>query len=110
MKRSALVLVMAGAVALMVSGPLQAQANNPWIHVQVDEAGDESSKVRVNLPLSVVQAALRLAPDKIVSHGHFHLPVKTVNAKQADSDRHSSPASQDGRAGEHLVAVAAVRR
>jgi hypothetical protein len=73
MKRSALVLVMVGAVAFLVGGPLQAETSSPWIHVQVDEAGDDSSKVRVNLPLSVVQAALRLAPDKIMSDGHFHL-------------------------------------
>ncbi len=73
MKRSALVLVMVGVVAVLVGGPLQAETGSPWIHVQVDEAGDDSSKVRVNLPPSVVQAALRLAPDKIISDGHFHL-------------------------------------
>ena len=74
MMRSASVLVMVGAMALLVGSPGQAETKGPWIHVEVDEAGDDSSKVRVNLPLSVVQAALRLAPDKLVSDGHFHLP------------------------------------
>jgi hypothetical protein len=43
-----------------------------WLHVRVDEPRRES-KVNVNLPLSVVEAALKAAPEKVVSDGRIHL-------------------------------------
>jgi hypothetical protein len=58
-------------LALLVAVPLFAQT--PWIHVEVDETGDDDTRVRVNLPLSVVQVALEAAPDKIISDGQLHL-------------------------------------
>src|SRR5438046_2779465 len=72
MKRQAWVL-MAGAALAMASGvPVQAQTKTAWIHVRVEEPRNDS-KVSVNLPLTVVQAALALAPEKIVSEGRIHL-------------------------------------
>ena len=44
----------------------------PWLHVRVEEPSRES-KVNVNLPLSVVEAALKAAPEKVVSNGRLHL-------------------------------------
>ncbi len=87
MKHSASILLLVGAVALLSSGPAQAETSSPWIHVEVDEAGENSSKVRVNLPLTVVRAALRLAPDKLVSDGHFHLPDNDHDLSVADMRR-----------------------
>ena len=48
----------AGALALSVAagGALAQEAATPWIHVRVEEA--KGTKVNVNLPLPVVQAAL----------------------------------------------------
>lgn len=69
--------IFAGALALSVAagGALAQEAATPWIHVRVEEA--KGTKVNVNLPLPVVQAALELAPDKIIEkqqirlhHGH----------------------------------------
>jgi hypothetical protein len=51
--------------------PLLAQT--PWIHVEVDEAGEDQAHVKVNLPLSIVQLAWKLAPEKFINDGHFHL-------------------------------------
>ena len=59
------------ALALLVAMPLFAQT--PWIHVEVDETGEDDTRIRVNLPLSVVQVALEAAPDKIISDGELHL-------------------------------------
>ena len=59
------------ALALLVAAPLFAQI--PWIHIAVDETGEDDTRVNVNLPLSVVQIALAAAPEKIISHGEFHL-------------------------------------
>ena len=60
------------AVCLAINGRLEAQAK-PWIHIEVTEEGASESKVHVNLPLSVVQVALDVAPEKIVSDGHIHI-------------------------------------
>ena len=58
-------------LALAIATPLFAQT--PWIHVEVDETGEDDTRVRINLPLSVVQVALEAAPDKIISDGDLHL-------------------------------------
>ena len=58
-------------LALAVATPLFAQT--PWIHIAVEETGEDDTRVNVNLPLSVVQIALAAAPDKIISHGELHL-------------------------------------
>ena len=66
MKRPLLV-----ALALAVATPLFAQT--PWIHISVEETGEDDTRVNINLPLSVVQLALEAAPDKIISDGKLHL-------------------------------------
>ena len=43
-----------------------------WLHVRVEEP-KQRSRVHVNLPLPVVEAALRAAPDAIASEGRIHL-------------------------------------
>ena len=63
--------LLATAVAFVTATPLFAQT--PWIHVAVDESGDETTKVNVNLPLSVVRVAVQAAPDHIISEGKLHL-------------------------------------
>jgi hypothetical protein len=54
-----------------MTAPILAQT--PWVHVEVDEGGDDNTHVRVNLPLSVVQVALEAAPEKILENGQIHL-------------------------------------
>jgi hypothetical protein len=62
-------LALAGATA----GTVAAQtAPTAWLHVRVEEARD-SSKVSVNLPLSVVEAVLKASPEIIEKHGKIHL-------------------------------------
>jgi 2,4-dienoyl-CoA reductase-like NADH-dependent reductase (Old Yellow Enzyme family) len=76
-------LVVAGVVGM---GAVQARTSGDgaeatgatgapaWLHVRVDEHG-KSSKVRVNVPLSVVEAALEAAPAKIVDKGRIKLDL-----------------------------------
>jgi hypothetical protein len=77
-------LVVAGVVGL---GVAQARTNGAsaaettdasgapaWLHVRVDEHG-KSSKVRVNVPLTVVEAALEAAPAKIVDKGRIKIDL-----------------------------------
>src|SRR5205085_10267553 len=73
-----LALAAGGALLLVTSAGSAAQGNSPasgrraWVHVRVEEEG-HGSKVAVNLPISVVDAALQAAPETIVADGHIHL-------------------------------------
>ena len=65
------VLLIAIAALLLMTSPILAQT--PWVHVEVQEGGDDDTHVRVNLPLSVVQIALEAAPKKFLEDGKIHL-------------------------------------
>jgi hypothetical protein len=70
MKRSILLIPAAAALALVPA--TTAWAQNPWLHVRVEEPSKET-KVHVNLPLTVVEAALSAAPERIISEGKIHI-------------------------------------
>jgi hypothetical protein len=71
-------LGLAGLAAMVLAGTTgMARAQGPgakgaWVHVRVEEA-NRQSKVSVNLPISVVNAALQVAPEEFMSNGHIHL-------------------------------------
>jgi len=69
------------AVTLALTLPAAAQqaANTPWVHVSVVEQGDKATTVKVNLPLSAVEVALAVAPDKIAQKGRLKLSSKDVS-------------------------------
>jgi hypothetical protein len=70
-KRAVLTGLLLSAVVAIPALRLAAQPTaTPWVHIRVDEPG-KSSKVSVNLPLTVVQAALKSAPDTLGSHGRI---------------------------------------
>jgi hypothetical protein len=77
--------VSGGLAALVLVGAVQAsgQTAGPWLHVRVEEPRRQS-KVAVNLPLSVVEVALRAAPDNTVPLGHFNLDHHRHDLKVAD--------------------------
>lgn len=60
------------AVALLPASGALAQAGPAWLHVRVEEA-DKSSKVRVNIPMTVVEAVLKASPAIIEEHGKLKL-------------------------------------
>lgn len=61
----------AAVLATVLAAPAFAQAPTPWVHVRVQEARQDS-RVSVNLPMSVVQAMIAAAPDKVVARGKVH--------------------------------------
>lgn len=66
-------LVAAGAMAAPAArGAAPGADSTAWLHVRVDEPG-KSSRVRVNLPLAVVEAALKAAPETIGTEGKIHI-------------------------------------
>jgi hypothetical protein len=60
------------ALALLPAAGARAQTSNAWLHISVDEA-HKASKVRVNLPMTVVEVALKATPQIIEEHGKVHL-------------------------------------
>lgn len=50
----------------------QGGSASTWLHVRVEE-GHKASKVSVNLPMSVVEAALQMAPEAIAREGRFQI-------------------------------------
>jgi hypothetical protein len=75
------VMLAAGIATLALSAPAAAQT--PWLHIRVEEGGKQS-RVHVNLPFSVVEAALKAAPDSVVSKGQLHLGSKEHRLSIAD--------------------------
>jgi hypothetical protein len=59
-----------GGVAMAQKGSAGASQNAAWVHVRVEET-DRASRVSVNLPMPVVEAALSAAPDTIVKDGRI---------------------------------------
>src|SRR5260370_26526227 len=101
-------LGLAGVLALMVAAPVGSEAPRAgaWLHVRVDES-NRQSKVSVNLPISVVDAALQAAPENIMSNGHIHLARmgkhdlsvsdlrKATNEMKATADAELAPAEDE---------------
>ena len=65
-------LALGGAAAGATVLHAQGGTAPAWLHVRVEE-GERGSKVSVNLPLTVVEAALSAAPDVIAADGKFHI-------------------------------------
>jgi hypothetical protein len=59
------------ALALLPAASVSAQQAGAWLHVRVEEA-HKASKVNVNLPMTVVEAALKSTPELIEEHGKVH--------------------------------------
>ena len=74
------------ALALVPGARLHAESPTPWLHVRVEEPG-KGSKVHVNLPLNVVEVALKAAPDAIGSHGRIHFGREGTGMAVADFRR-----------------------
>jgi hypothetical protein len=59
-------------LALLPTADALAQTSAVWLHVRVEESL-KPSKVTVNLPLTVVEAAMQAAPELIEKHGKMHM-------------------------------------
>src|SRR5262245_3383547 len=78
------VLMVAGAGAGSAArGSASDSGGTAWLHVRVEEPG-KGSKVHVNLPLPVVEAALKAAPETIESEGHIHFGRHGRDMRLAD--------------------------
>jgi len=58
--------------AALCAAPINAQSGTPWLHVRVEEKKD-TTKVSVNIPLSVVEAVLKASPEFFEKHGKIRI-------------------------------------
>jgi hypothetical protein len=73
MKTALMAAVVAAAAVSGASGRVAASdSSTGWLHVRVEEQG-KNTRVRVNLPLTVVEAALKAAPETVSAHGKIHI-------------------------------------
>jgi hypothetical protein len=75
--------ILAGAMLVLAGVRGEAQSGSPWLHIRVEEV-DRQSRVHVNLPLTVVEAALKAAPETLSSHGKLHLGKGVRSLSLAD--------------------------
>jgi len=80
--------LMAASLAVgLLSVPGRAAENKTaWIHVRVEEPGKDS-KVNVNVPLPVAEAALALAPETVDRSAHIHLGPRCRDLSLVDLRR-----------------------
>ncbi len=67
MKKQLCATLIGAALLFPAARPLAAQ-QRPWIHVHVQEQGEKASKVQVNLPLALVEAAAGAMPKDLGEH------------------------------------------
>ena len=87
--RVGMIALAAGTASLVMApspGTAQRAGGGAWLHVRVEEPGRQS-KVSVNLPMGAVEAALKAAPDTVVSAGRIHLGSEGKSVSISDLRR-----------------------
>lgn len=63
-----------GALGLVLAASLaMAGGGDRWLHVRVEEGGDDGERVRVNIPLSLVESILPHIEVDVLQHGRIDL-------------------------------------
>jgi hypothetical protein len=75
-------MALATGAALLLGPRAMAQGTGSWLHVRVEEA--RGSKVNVNLPLTVVDAALKAAPETVVPDDTVRIGSRGCHMRVAD--------------------------
>jgi hypothetical protein len=67
------------SLALLVSAAAAWAQGEAWIHVRVTENDEGGKKVSVNVPLSLAQVALEVAPRDVLEKGRLKLNQKDIS-------------------------------
>jgi hypothetical protein len=62
--------------------PLAGQAKDPWFHLEVRENKEEPELVKVNLPVSMLDVALKIAKDRNFHQGKIRLSSKEISVAE----------------------------
>ncbi len=61
------------ALLLTVVFTASVTAGDRWLHVRVEERGDDAERVSVNIPLAMIEAILPMIESEGLSHGRVHI-------------------------------------
>ncbi len=100
MKKLAILCLAAAAVLAFSAAP--AATSGQWIHVAVDEPGEDGSVVRVNVPLELVTKILPLVHHENLSGGKVKMHLGAENMSAADL-RAILDAVRSSRDGEYVT-------
>lgn len=70
-------------ILVLAAGASWAAPPTAWLHVRVEEPG-KKSRVAVNLPVTVVEAALQAAPETVLSKGRIKMGHEHAHMSVAD--------------------------
>lgn len=73
-------LLIAIGLALFLAPAAMAAPAGKWLHIRVDEQGPEGDRVRVNLPLTMIEAVLPLIEDDDFHGGHLRFNDHEMDA------------------------------
>lgn len=76
--KAMLILLMA---ASLLAAPAAFAADEYWLHVYVQENGDEGDKVRVNLPFSLIEAVLPLIEEEEFHGGKIRIDHEDFDSR-----------------------------
>jgi hypothetical protein len=86
-----------GLALLAVALSLPSGAAERWIHVEVDEGGSDGTRVRIQLPFSVVRAALPHLRADVLDGGRIFLEADAIDAEDLAEARKALDAALAGR-------------
>ena len=81
MSRRALAVMTLAVVSAAGAAKMEAQQSRPWIHVQVNEPGENGKNARINLPLALAEVALSVVSDEVVSKGQIKLDEHDISVE-----------------------------
>lgn len=67
-------------IVALIASPVA--ASDLWFHLRVDERSDGNTKVRVNVPLAIVEAALPLIPKHNPDHRRLEVNGREIQPEQ----------------------------
>jgi hypothetical protein len=67
---------------LAFASPVPAQTKDPWFHLEVRENRDEPELVKVNLPVSMLDVALKIARDKKMYQDRIRLDSHEISVQE----------------------------
>ena len=74
-------MLMVGLAIFMCAAAASAGDSSMWLHVLVDERGIDGEKVRVNLPLKLVETVLPLIDEDEFSAGKIRIDNEDISAE-----------------------------
>jgi hypothetical protein len=77
-----LTLFISSVLLIGLAVPLSAQKKDPWFHLEVKENKEEPELVKINLPVSMLDVALKIAKDKKFNQGRIKLDSHEISVAE----------------------------